>query len=65
MDFEKDYKTYLIFGGICFLCAILTIIGGVETMGIWMDAMYPLFLLFSIAGFSIGLIRYKKENENT
>ena len=65
MDFEKDYKTYLIFGGICFLCAILTIIGGVDTMGIWMDAMYPLFLLFSIACFSIGWIRYNKKAKKT
>jgi len=65
MDFEKDYKSYFIFGGICFLCAIITILGGVEKTGIWMDAMYPLFLLFSIACFSIGWIRYKKINENT
>ena len=65
MDFEKDYKTYLIFGAICFLCAILTIIGGVDTMGIWMDAMYPLFLLFSIACFSIGWIRYNKKDKKT
>ena len=65
MDFENDYKTYLIFGGICFLCAILTIIGGVDTMGIWMDAMYPLFLLFSIACFSIGWIKYNKKDKKT
>ena len=65
MDFENDYKIYLIFGGICFLCAILTIVGGVDTMGIWMDAMYPLFLLFSIACFSIGWIRYNKKDKKT
>ena len=65
MDFEQDYKTYLIFGGVCFLCANLTIIGGVDTMGIWMDAMYPLFLLFSIACFSIGWIRYNKKDKKT
>ena len=65
MDFEKDYKSYFIFGGICFLCAIITIVGGVERTGIWMDAMYPLFLLFSIASFSIGWIRYSKKDEKT
>ncbi len=65
MDLENDYKAYFIFGGFCFLCAILVIIGGVDTMGIWMDAMYPLFMLFSIACFSIGWIRYNKKNENT
>ena len=48
MDFEKDYKSYFIFGGVCFLCAIITIVGGVERTGIWMDAMYPLFILFSV-----------------
>jgi hypothetical protein len=65
MDFENDYKIYFIFGGICFLCAILTVFGGVDIMGIWMDAMYPLFLLFSIACFSIGWIRYNKKDKKT
>tara|TARA_Y100001970_G_scaffold292149_1_gene432195 strand:+ start:4168 stop:4365 length:198 start_codon:yes stop_codon:yes gene_type:complete len=65
MDLENDYKAYFIFGGICLLCALLTIIGGVDTMGIWMDAMYPLFLLFSIACFSIGWIRYNKKDKKT
>jgi len=65
MDLESDYKIYFAFGGICFLCAILTIIGGVDTMGIWMDAMYPLFLLFTIACFSIGWIRYNKKDKKT
>tara|TARA_E500000331_G_C17075895_1_gene634737 strand:- start:38 stop:235 length:198 start_codon:yes stop_codon:yes gene_type:complete len=65
MDFENDYKSYFIFGGICFLCAIIAIVGGVDRAGIWMDAMYPLFLLFSIACFSIGWIRYNKRNVET
>ena len=34
MDFENDYKSYFIFGGICFLCAIMAIVGGVERTGI-------------------------------
>ena len=65
MDFENDYKTYFVFGGICFLCAILVILGGVDFVGIWMDAMYPLFLLFSIACFSIAWVRYSKKDKKT
>ncbi len=65
MDFERDYKIYFIFGGICFLCAILVTIGGIDAVGIWMDAMYPLFLLFSIACFSIGWIRYNQKDKKT
>ena len=65
MDLETDYKTYFGFGGVCFLCATAAIVGGIETTGIWMDAMYPLFLLFSIASFSIGWIRYNKKHKKT
>ena len=63
MDIEHDYLPFLIFGTICSLGAAAVTIGGVEKMGIWMDAMYPIFMLLAIACFAISWIRWKKTNE--
>jgi hypothetical protein len=65
MDLEDEYKSYLFFGTMCLLCSIVVTLGGVDRVGIWMDAMYPLFLLFSIACFSIAWIRYNKKDKKT
>jgi len=63
MDIERDYLPFLIFGIICLLCATAVTIGGFEKMGIWMEAMYPIFMLFAVACFAISWIRWKKTNE--
>ncbi|MEC8875519.1 MAG: hypothetical protein VYE50_02980 [Candidatus Thermoplasmatota archaeon] len=59
MDIERDYLPLLILGIICSLCATAVTIGGVEKTGIWMDAMYPIFMLLAVACFSISWIRWK------
>jgi len=63
MDIERDYLPFLIFGIICLLCATAVTIGGFENMGIWMEAMYPIFMLFAVACFAISWIRWKKTTE--
>ena len=63
MDLERDYMPFLILGIICSLCAAAVSMGGVEKVGVWMDAMYPIFMLFAVACFAISWIRWKKTTE--
>jgi len=65
MNLEEDYKPFVISGIIFFLCVTVTTLGGIKIVGIWMDAMYPIFILFSTASFAIAWIRWKKINEKS
>ena len=62
MDWEQDYEPFLAIGIVSLLCMLVVTLGGVSVSGVWMDAMYPIFFLFSVAGFSISWIRWKKKN---
>ena len=63
MNYEKDYKPFA-YSGILFLTLMTaTVLGGVDTFGIWMDAMYPIFVLFATASFAIAWIRWQNSEE--
>ncbi len=65
MNLEEDYKPF-VYGGILFLLLMTaTVLGSIDTVGIWMDAMYPIFVLFATASFAIAWIRWKKTNGNS
>lgn len=65
MNLEEDYRPFAISGIILLFAMITTIIGGVDIVGIWMDAMYPIFVLFAVASFAIAWIRWKKQSEES
>ena len=65
MDLERDFKPFLILGIVFSVCLVIVTLGGIELAGVWMDAMYPIFFLFAVAGFSIGWIRWKNLNEKS
>ena len=65
MDLEHDFKPFLIFGVAFTLCLVMVTLGGIELAGVWMDAMYPIFFLFAVAGLSISWIRWKNLNEKS
>ena len=65
MNFEKDYKPFAYCGVLFLTLMTATVLGGVDTFGIWMDAMYPIFFLFAISGFSISWIRWKRLDEKS
>ena len=60
---ERDYMPFLILGIFCSLCAAVVSIGGMEKTGIWMEAMYPIFMLLAVGCLAISWIRWKKINE--
>jgi hypothetical protein len=51
MDLEHDYRPFLIFGIICTLCATAVTLGGIGFVGVWMDALYPIIVLFGMTVF--------------
>ena len=57
MDLENDYQPFLVIGLISLICMLIVTLGGINVAGVWMDAMYPIFFLFAVSGFSIGWIR--------
>jgi len=63
MDLEHDYRPFLIFGIICTVCAAAITLGGIGFVGVWMDALYPIIVLFAIASLSISWIRWKNMDE--
>tara|TARA_B110000014_G_C19495711_1_gene268021 strand:+ start:196 stop:393 length:198 start_codon:yes stop_codon:yes gene_type:complete len=65
MNLERDYEPFLIMGIISLLCMLVVTLGGIGISGVWMFAMYPIFFLFAIAGFSISWIRWKNINEKS
>ena len=65
MDLERDYRPFLIMGGVSLFCMLVVTLGGVNISGVWMDAMYPIFFLFAIAGFSISWIRWINMHEKS
>ncbi|HJM17041.1 MAG TPA: hypothetical protein QGI59_00870 [Candidatus Poseidoniia archaeon] len=65
MDLESDFRPFLALGVICLILSTISIIGGIEMAGDWMYTMYPIFILFAIAGFSISWIRWKNIDEKS
>ena len=65
MDLEHDYRPFLIFGIICTVCATAVTLGGIGFVGVWMDALYPIIVLFAVASLSISLIRWKNMDEES
>jgi hypothetical protein len=63
MDLEHDYRPFLIFGIICTVCAAAVTLGGIGFVGVWMDALYPIIVLFAVASLSISWIRWKNIDE--
>lgn len=64
MDLEKDFRPFLAFGIVSFICMLIVTLGGINVSGVWMDAMYPIFFLFAVAGFSISWIRWNDQIKN-
>jgi hypothetical protein len=65
MDLERDYRPFLIMGCVSLFCMLVVTLGGVNISGVWMDAMYPIFFLFAVAGFSISWIRWRNMHEKS
>ena len=65
MDLERDYLPFLVMGIISLICMLTVTLGGIGVAGVWMDAMYPIFFLFAVSGFSISWIRWKKYDEKS
>ena len=65
MDLEKDYLPFLIMGLVSLICMLIVNLGGVKVSGVWMDAMYPIFFLLAVSGFSISWIRWKSLDEKS
>ena len=65
MDLEKDFRPFLIFGIICTVSAAAVTLGGIGFVGVGMDAMYPIIVLFAIASLSISWIRWKNVEEES
>lgn len=65
MDLEKDFRPFLIFGIICTVSAAAVTLGGIGFVGVWMDALYPIIVLFAIASLSISWIRWKNVDEES
>ena len=65
MDLERDYLPFLVMGIISLICMLTVTLGGIGVAGVWMDAMYPIFFLFAVSGFSIGWIRWKRHHEKS
>jgi hypothetical protein len=65
MNLEQDYRPFLIFGSICTVSAAAITLGGIDFVGVWMDALYPIIILFAVASLSISWIRWKKMNEES
>ena len=65
MDLEQDYRPFLIFGIICTASATAVTLGGIGFVGVWMDALYPIIVLFAVASLSISWIRWKNMNEES
>ena len=65
MDLERDYLPFLVIGIISLICMLTVTLGGIGVAGVWMDAMYPIFFLFTVSGFSIGWIRWKSYDEKS
>lgn len=65
MDLEQDFRPFLIFGIICTFGAAAVTIGGISFVGVWMDALYPIIVLFAVASLSISWIRWKKIDEES
>jgi len=65
MNLEQDYRPFLIFGIICTVCAAAVTLGGIGFVGVWMDALYPIIVLFAVASLSISWIRWKNIDEES
>jgi hypothetical protein len=65
MDLEHDFRPFLIFGIICTICASTITLGGIGFVGIWMDALYPVFVIFAVGSLSISWIRWKNKDEES
>jgi len=65
MDLENDYLPFLLMGLVSLICMLIVNLGGINVAGVWMDAMYPIFFLLAISGFSISWIRWKKLDEKS
>ena len=65
MDLERDFKPFLILGIVFSVCLVIVTLGGIELAGVWMDAMYPIFFLFAVAGLAISWIRWKNLNQKS
>ena len=65
MDLEKDYLPFLIMGLVSLICMLIVNLGGINVSGVWMDAMYPIFFLLAVSGFSISWIRWKSLDEKS
>ena len=65
MDLENDYQPFLVIGLISLICMLIVTLGGINVAGVWMDAMYPIFFLLAVSGFSISWIRWKSLDEKS
>ena len=65
MDLERDYRPFLAIGSVSLICMLTVTLGGISVAGVWMDAMYPIFFLFAVSGFSISWIRWKRFDEKS
>ena len=65
MDLERDYLPFLAIGIVSLICMLTVTLGGISVAGVWMDAMYPIFFLFAVSGFSISWIRWKRLDEKS
>ncbi|MFL2941434.1 MAG: hypothetical protein ACJZ2N_01355 [Candidatus Poseidoniales archaeon] len=61
MNLEEDYKPFVYSGFLFLTLMTATVLGGVDIFGIWLDAMYPIFVLFATASFAIAWIRWQKK----
>ena len=65
MDLERDYRPFLAIGIVSLTCMLTVTLGGIGVAGVWMAAMYPIFFLFAVSGFSISWIRWKRLDEKS
>ena len=65
MDLERDYLPFLVMGIVSLICMLTVTLGGIGVADVWMYAMYPIFFLFAISGFSISWIRWKRYDEKS
>ena len=65
MDLERDYLPFLVMGIVSLICMLAVTLGGIGVAGVWMDAMYPIFFLLAVSGFSISWIRWKSLDEKS
>ena len=65
MDLENDFRPFFAMGLISLICMLIVTLGGINVAGVWMDAMYPIFFLLAVSGFSISWIRWKSLDEKS